>query len=82
LNLFLTNRLLRVNLNDPIKAWRLMPRNYTGRGILVTGRGSHLCERLLAPSAEVICVDNYFTGSRRNIAHLVSDPLFERCATT
>jgi nucleoside-diphosphate-sugar epimerase len=36
-----------------------------------------LCERLLAEGAEVICVDNYFTGSRRNIAHLLSKPLFE-----
>jgi hypothetical protein len=39
--------------------------------------GSHLCERLLADGAEVICVDNYFTSSRRNIAHLLSNPLFE-----
>ncbi len=54
---------------------------YTDSRILVTGGagfiGSHLCERLLAEGAEVVCVDNYFTGSRRNIAHLLSNPLFE-----
>jgi len=49
--------------------------------ILVTGGagflGSHLCDRLLADGHEVIAVDNYFTGSRRNIAHLRSHPNFE-----
>jgi UDP-glucuronate decarboxylase len=39
--------------------------------------GSHLCERLLEEGAEVLCVDNYFTGSRTNIAHLLNNPLFE-----
>ena len=54
---------------------------YKNSRILVTGGagfiGSHLCERLLAEGAEVVSVDNYFTGSRRNIAHLLSNPLFE-----
>ena len=49
--------------------------------ILVTGGsgflGSHLCERLLARGANVICVDNFFTGSRQNIDHLLSDKNFE-----
>lgn len=49
--------------------------------ILVTGGGgflgSHLCERLLELGANVICVDNFFTGQRSNIAHLVSNPYFE-----
>ena len=49
--------------------------------ILVTGGagflGSHLCERLLALGAEVICVDNFFTGTRRNIDHLLGDHRFE-----
>ena len=49
---------------------------YTGKRIMVTGGsgfiGSHLCERLLALGAEVLSVDNYFTGRRRNIAHLKS----------
>jgi UDP-glucuronate decarboxylase len=48
---------------------------------LVTGGagfiGSHLCDRLLAHGAEVLCVDNYYTGSRRNIAHVVNNPRFE-----
>jgi UDP-glucuronate decarboxylase len=51
------------------------------RRILITGGagflGSHLCERLLAEGNEVICVDNFFTGSKRNIVHLVTNPYFE-----
>ena len=39
--------------------------------------GSHLCERLLAAGQEVLCVDNFFTGRRQNIMHLLSNPLFE-----
>jgi UDP-glucuronate decarboxylase len=49
--------------------------------ILVTGGsgflGSHLCERLLASGAQVICVDNFFTGARRNIEHLLDHKRFE-----
>jgi len=49
--------------------------------ILVTGGagflGSHLCEKLLRDGNEVICVDNYFTGSKRNIAHLLDFKEFE-----
>jgi UDP-glucuronate decarboxylase len=51
------------------------------RRILVTGGagfiGSHLCEQLLASGQEVICVDNFFTGSRQNGVHLMSNPRFE-----
>lgn len=54
---------------------------YRGKRILVTGGagflGSFLCERLLAEGAEVLCVDNYFTGRRTNIAHLFANPMFE-----
>ena len=49
--------------------------------ILVTGGagfvGSHLCERLLREENDVVCVDNYFTGSKENIAHLLGNPYFE-----
>jgi UDP-glucuronate decarboxylase len=49
--------------------------------ILVTGGagflGSHLCERLLSTNATVICVDNFFSGARGNVTHLLSDPSFE-----
>ena len=49
--------------------------------ILVTGGagflGSHLCEALLREKHEVLCVDNFFTGRRANVAHLVPNPLFE-----
>jgi len=48
---------------------------------LVTGGagflGSHLCERLLAEGNDVLCVDNYFTGRKENIAHLMGNPNFE-----
>src|ERR1700693_5640918 len=39
--------------------------------------GSHWCERLVAQGHDVLCVDNYFTGRKDNIAHLLSEPLFE-----
>ena len=39
--------------------------------------GSHLCERLLADGAHVICLDNFFTGAQENIAHLLDNPHFE-----
>ncbi len=49
--------------------------------VLVTGGagflGSHLCERLLAQGDDVLCVDNYFTGRKDNVAHLLADPHFE-----
>lgn len=49
--------------------------------VLVTGGagflGSHLCERLIEQGDDVLCVDNYFTGSRANIAHLIGNPRFE-----
>src|SRR5271166_3373150 len=49
--------------------------------ILVTGGagfiGSHLCERLLREGREVLCVDNFYTGTRHNVRHLLSDPRFE-----
>jgi UDP-glucuronate decarboxylase len=49
--------------------------------VLVTGGagflGSHLCERLLADGCDVLCVDNFFTGAKDNIAHLVGNPHFE-----
>jgi UDP-glucuronate decarboxylase len=49
--------------------------------ILITGGagfiGSHLCERLLDDGHEVICLDNFFTGSKKNIVHLLNNPYFE-----
>ena len=54
---------------------------FRDKRILVTGGagflGSHLCEALLKVGAEVLCVDNYFTGRRANIASLLGNPLFE-----
>lgn len=53
----------------------------TSKRILVTGGagflGSHLCERLLEAGHDVLCVDNYFTGRRDNVAHLMGSPRFE-----
>lgn len=55
--------------------------NLRATRILVTGGagflGSHLCERLLLDGHEVLCVDNFYTGSKRNIAHLMGHPRFE-----
>jgi len=49
--------------------------------ILVTGGagflGSHLCERLLRDGHDVLCVDNFFTGTKNNVKHLIGDPMFE-----
>ena len=51
------------------------------QSILVTGGagflGSFLCERLLAEGCDVICCDNFFTGTKRNIVHLLHNPYFE-----
>jgi len=57
-------------------------KNYSlTKRILVTGGagfiGSHLCERLLEQGNEIICLDNFYTGRRTNIAHLIPNPLFE-----
>src|SRR6202047_2540894 len=53
----------------------------TERRVLVTGGagfiGSHLCERLLERGDEVLCVDNFYTGTRRNVQHLLTDTRFE-----
>ena len=49
--------------------------------ILVTGGagflGSHLCDRLIADGYNVLCLDNFFTGSKQNITHLIRHPNFE-----
>jgi UDP-glucuronate decarboxylase len=54
---------------------------FMSKRVLVTGGagfvGSHLCERLLHDGSDVLCVDNFFTGRKDNIAHLLGDPHFE-----
>jgi UDP-glucuronate decarboxylase len=59
-----------------------MARQYSHRKrILVTGGagflGSHLCDRFIRDGHEVLCVDNFFTGDKRNVEHLVGEPRFE-----
>ena len=53
----------------------------TAKRVLVTGGagflGSHLCERLLSQGHEVLCVDNFFSSTRHNVAHLLGNPRFE-----
>ncbi len=55
--------------------------NYNQKRILVTGGagflGSHLCDRLVAQGHDVLCLDNFFTGSKRNVQHLFGNPNFE-----
>lgn len=54
---------------------------FSRKRVLVTGGagflGSHLCERLLNDGHDVLCVDNFFTGTKENIAHLLGNPRFE-----
>jgi UDP-glucuronate decarboxylase len=56
-------------------------REYGNKRVVVTGGagflGSHLCQRLLADGCEVICVDNFYTGTRANLQHLLDNPMFE-----
>jgi UDP-glucuronate decarboxylase len=56
-------------------------RNSNRKRVMVTGGagfvGSHLCERLLAEGCEVLCVDNFYSGTRDNVAHLLVNPHFE-----
>ncbi|HWG30948.1 MAG TPA: UDP-glucuronic acid decarboxylase family protein [Steroidobacteraceae bacterium] len=58
-----------------------MPKYSLRKRVLVTGGagflGSHLCERLLAQGCDVLCVDNFFTGTRHNVEHLLPNPAFE-----
>lgn len=58
-----------------------LPSQVTPKTVLITGGagflGSHLCDRLIAEGHDVLCVDNFFTGSKRNIRHLVGHPQFE-----
>ncbi|MEY2885026.1 MAG: hypothetical protein RL490_2750 [Pseudomonadota bacterium] len=55
--------------------------SFSAQRILVTGGagflGSHLCDRLVAAGHDVLCVDNFFTGSKANVAHLIGHPRFE-----
>src|SRR5271167_1753587 len=63
------------------RAERVSRKYESQKRILVTGGagflGSHLIDRLLAQGAEVVCVDNLFTGSKRNLYHLQTNPRFE-----
>ena len=66
----------------PCGPWREGPAmSVVAKRVLVTGGagflGSHLCERLLAQGDDVLCVDNYFTGRKDNVALLLGDPHFE-----
>jgi len=60
---------------------RISPINPGGHKVLVTGGagflGSHLCDRLIERGEDVLCVDNFFTGSKHNVAHLISHKQFE-----
>jgi len=53
----------------------------SSKRIMITGGagflGSHLCERLLGEGHDILCVDNFFTGRKQNVAHLIPSPMFE-----
>jgi len=61
-----------------IKALKML---HLQKRIIITGGagflGSHLCDRLIAEGHDVLCVDNFFTGSKQNIRHLIGNPSFE-----
>src|SRR6266705_3127114 len=65
------------SIQTAAEGWQMV----TERRVLVTGGagfiGSHLCERLLGRGDEVLCVDNFYTGRRHNVGHLLSNPGFE-----
>ena len=62
-------------MNNKSQCYSLNPRALVtgGAGFL----GSHLCDRLIKEKYDVICLDNFFTGQKRNVAHLVGNPYFE-----
>src|SRR5438309_4140413 len=68
-------------LESPVQQKGSQLRNYGTKRVLVTGGagflGSHLCEALLGRGYEVLCVDNFFTGTRANVAHLLDNKGFE-----
>ncbi len=69
------------NESPTIVAHTAQPTRFVRRRVLVTGGagfiGSHLCDYLIAQGHEVLCIDNYLTGRRSNIQHLLSHPRFE-----
>jgi UDP-glucuronate decarboxylase len=66
---------------DKIFNREVVMKNISSKRVLITGGsgflGSHLCERLLDEGHEVLCVDNFYTGRRANIAHLLNRPYLE-----
>ncbi len=75
-NSFASNQIIAPTAGTASASITLQP----PRRVLVTGGagfiGSHLCERLLEQRCEVVCVDNFFTGTRRNVEHLLDHPRF------
>ena len=67
-------------MSGSVTTYDPLPRSLNTRALVTGGAGflgSHLCERLLRDGFDVICLDNFFTGQKRNIARMVGNPFFE-----
>jgi len=72
---------IKLTGGSPIQNSKFKIQNFNTRRVLVTGGagflGSHLCDRLVAEGHDILCLDNFFTGGKQNVSHLLGKPNFE-----